>query len=307
MSSTVIFARDNVRAEVIAGEGALLSNLEIDGQRVLAETPWANTVSSSSTPAPDEKSWVSRWRGGWQLCAPNTGSADAETNRAAFHGAASQANWTIVEQTDTTLKLSWMDPEGEIELVREWSFNEDCSVSVHTTATNKSKAKRPVGFAEHLILGSRFLQPVQRGSIAKLTLCPASKILDLDYSGAPTGLMIESAAIKDFTELSASQPAKVFVVSGSKTNSISVQVDDWVARVEWQGLDHALVWQEFGTSAEAPWNSEVFALGIEPTNVPHGLGANEHDGPFLLVGEAITWNTSVQFFRKADDSDDSAT
>jgi hypothetical protein len=193
-----------------------------------------------------------------------------------------------------------MGPEGEIELVREWSFDKDSSVSVQTTATNKSKAKKPVGFAEHLILGSRFLQPVQRGSVAKVTLCPASKILDLDYSGAPTGLIIESAAIKDFTELTASQPAKVFVVSGSKTKSISVQVDDWVARVEWQGLEHALVWQEFGTSTEAPWNSEVFALGIEPTNVPHGLGANIEVGPFLLPGETITWNTSVQFFRKAD-------
>lgn len=298
MSSTVIFARDNVRAEIIAGEGAVLSNLEIDGQSVLAKTPW--TVLPASTPAPDERSWVSRWRGGWQLCAPNTGSAEAETERAAFHGAASQANWKIVEQTDKTLKLSWMGPEGEIELVREWSFNGDSSVSVQTTATNKSNDKKPVGFAEHLILGSRFLQPVQRGSVAKLTLCPASKILDLDYSGAPTGLIIESAAIKDFTELTASQPAKVFVVSGSKTKSISVQVDDWVARVEWQGLEHALVWQEFGTSTEAPWNSEVFALGIEPTNVPHGLGANIEVGPFLLPGETITWNTSVQFIRKAD-------
>jgi galactose mutarotase-like enzyme len=298
MSSTVTFARDNVRAEIIAGEGAVLSNLEIDGQSVLAKTPW--TVSPATTPAPDEKSWVSRWRGGWQLCAPNTGSADAVTERAAFHGAASQANWNIVEQTDKTLKLSWMDAEGEIELVREWSFNGDSSVSVQTTATNKSIAKKPVGFAEHLILGSRFLQPVQQGSVAKLTLCPASKILDLDYSGAPTGLIIEPAAIKDFTELTASQPAKVFVVSGSKTNSISVQVDDWVARVEWQGFEHALVWQEFGTSAEAPWSSEVFALGIEPTNVPHGLGANIEVGPFLLPGETITWSTSVQFFRKED-------
>ena len=301
MSSTVAFARDDVRAEIIACEGAVLSNLEIDGKRVLAETPWANKVSSSSTPAPDEKSWVSRWRGGWQLCAPNTGSADAATERAAFHGAASQADWNIVEQTDTTLKLSWMDAEGEIELVRELSFEKNSSVSVQTTATNKSSVKKPVGFAEHLILGSSFLQPVQRGSIAKLTLCPASKILDLDYSGAPTSLIIESAATnKDFTELSASQPAKVFVVSGSKTNSISVQVDDWVAKVEWQGFEHALVWQEFGTSAEAPWNSEVFALGIEPTNVPHGLGANEQEGPFLLPSETITWNTSIQFFRKAD-------
>lgn len=306
MNSTVTFARGDERAEVIVDEGAVLSRFQINGQNFLAKTPW--TVSPCNTPAPDEKCWVSRWRGGWQLCAPNTGSADAETERAAFHGAASQANWNIVEQTETTLTLSWMDAEGEIELVREWSFNGDSSVSVQTTATNKSIGKKPVGFAEHLILGSRFLQPVQQGSVAKLTLCPESKILDLDYSGAPTSLVFESAATnKDFTELSASQPAKVFVVSGSKVKSISVQVADWVAKVDWQGLDHALVWQEFGTSTEAPWNSEVFALGIEPTNVPHGLGANENEGPFLLPGEAITWNTSVQFFRKADDSDDSAT
>lgn len=305
MNSTVTFARGDVRAEIIAGEGAVLSSLEIDGQSVLAKTPWS--VFPSVAPARDEHSWVSRWRGGWQLCAPNTGLADAATERATFHGAASQADWNIVEQTDTTLKLSWIDDAGEIELVREWSFDKDSSVSVQTTATNKSKDKKPVGFAEHLILGSHFLQPVREGSVAKLTLCPASKIFDLDYSGAPTSLTIDSAATnRDFTELSAGQPAKVFVVSGSKTNSILVQVDDWVAKVEWQGLEHALVWQEFGTSAEAPWNSQVFALGIEPTNVAHGLGANEQDGPFLLPGETIAWSTSVQFYRKADDSDDSA-
>jgi hypothetical protein len=98
------------------------------------------------------------------------------------------------------------------------------------------------------------------------------------------------------------QPAKVFALAHPQEKTISIEVGEWVARVEWEGLDHALIWQEFGTSTESPWNGEVFALGIEPTNVPHGLGANDSDGPFLSPGQTITWKTSLQFFRKVDDS-----
>lgn len=307
MTSTVVLVCGKLRAEIIAREGAVLSSLEFEGHSFLAETPWAESITPALGVALDEKSWVSKWRGGWQLCAPNTGLALEDSGAGAFHGGASQAEWHIVEQSDASLKLSWLDAEGEIELVRQWTLGADSVVIAETFATNKSSDRKPIGFAEHLIFGSDFLKPVQQGSVAKLTLCPASKILDLHYSGAPTSLVIESAATnKDFTQLSASQPAKVFAVSGSKTNSISVQVDDWVAQVEWQGLEHAMVWQEFGTSAEAPWNSEVFALGIEPTNVPHGLGANQQSGPFLLPNETVSWKTSVRFFRKADDSDDPA-
>jgi galactose mutarotase-like enzyme len=303
MMTSVTLAVADSQFEIIPQEGAVLAQIQSRQNKFLAETPWAHTVSPSIKPAADEPSWVKNWRGGWQLCAPNTGSFADGTPDAAFHGAASQANWRITEQTSNSLSLNWTDEAGAIELTRRWSFSENGIVTAETSATNHSSELRAVGFAEHLILGSDFLQPVQHGSAVNLNFCPAATIVDLDYSGAPTKSAGQGlTAASHFTRLTAQQPAKVFALAHPESKVISIEVGDLVARVEWQGLEHALVWQEFGTSKESPWNGQVFALGIEPTNVAHGLGANEEDGPFLSPGETISWRTSLQFFRKVDDS-----
>ena len=302
MTSVTLAVADS-QFEIIPQEGAVLAQIQSRQYKFLAETPWAHTVSPSIKPAADEPSWVKNWRGGWQLCAPNTGSFADGTPDAAFHGAASQANWRITEQTPNSLSLKWIDDSDAIELTRRWSFSETGIVTAETSATNHSSEIRAVGFAEHLILGSDFLQPVQHGSTVNLSFCPAATIVDLDYSGAPIKTAGQGLPARaDFARLNAQQPAKVFALANPESKIISIEVGDWVARVEWQGLEHALVWQEFGTSKESPWNGQVFALGIEPTNVAHGLGANEKDGPFLSPGETISWRTSLQFFRKVDDS-----
>jgi hypothetical protein len=303
MTTSVTLAVADSQFEIIPQEGGVLAQIQTGQNKFLAETPWAHSVSPSIKPAADEPTWVKNWRGGWQLCAPNTGSAAASTGDAAFHGAASQANWSITEQTPNSLSLNWVDEAGALELTRRWSISETAKVTAETSATNHSSDLRAVGFAEHLILGSDFLKPLESGSEVKLNFCQAATIVDLDYSGAPTKSAGQGSPVtSDFTRLTAQQPAKVFALANVESKVISIEVGDWVASVEWQGLAHALVWQEFGTSKESPWNGQVFALGIEPTNVAHGLGANETDGPFLSPGETISWSTSLQFFRKVDDS-----
>lgn len=308
MTPSVAFGLGNVLAEVITEEGGVLSKLNVGGLSRLAQTPWSQNVSPSLSPAPDEQTWVNNWRGGWQLCAPNSGIPQEGSRDPAFHGAASQANWEIEEQTDTGLKLSWKDPAGEIELIREWALGADGDISAETSATNHSDEDRSVGFAEHLILGTDFLEPVKNGSVARLRLCPSSKIMELDYTGAPLGKPpVPIDASTQFTQLSREQSARVFAVCNPKKKTISVEVGAKVAVVTWQGLDHALIWQEFGTSKETPWNGEVFALGIEPTNVPHGLGASDTSGPFLLAGQTMSWKTSLRFHDRNGELDDPAT
>lgn len=301
MTTSVILRAGDSRLEIIPQEGAVLAKFETLQQQVLAQTPWAQNVVPSLQPAADELSWVKNWRGGWQLCAPNTGSAASGTTNAAFHGAASQAEWSVTDQTSNSLTLSWSDVSGYVEMSRRWSISENGIVSAETSATNNSAKKRPAGFAEHLIFGCDFLEPVKHGWAADLEFCSAATIVELDYSGAPLELQPQKSQTRsDFTHLTSVQPAKVFAIANSQNKVISVEIQDWVARVEWQGLAHAMVWQEFGTSEDDPWNGQVFALGIEPTNVAHGLGANEIDGPFLLPGETISWKTSMHFFRKVD-------
>jgi hypothetical protein len=302
MAKAVTLLVGDAQLEIIPQEGAVLADFQIGGMSFLAQTPWAETVQPSNVPAADERGWVENWRGGWQLCAPNTGSATEQSAEPAFHGAASQATWQITEVNPNSLTLKWIDSRGEIELSRRWSVSAGV-VSAETSATNHSSHRKAVGFAEHLILGSGFLQPLKHGAVAELTFCPASTIVELDYSGAPldsTGQHYVPAL--EFSRLSIAQPAKVFALAKPKNKSISVEVAGWVAKIDWHGLDHALIWQEFATSTDAPWNSQVYALGIEPTNVAHGLGANDSVGPFLEAGETVSWTTSLQFSRKVDDS-----
>jgi len=302
MATSVTLLVGDSQLEIIPQEGAVLADFQINGMSFLAQTPWSATVQPSPLPAADERAWVEKWRGGWQLCAPNTGSATEQSAEPAFHGAASQANWAITEVNPDSLTLNWSDSRGEIELSRRWSVSAGV-VKAETTATNHSANRKAVGFAEHLILGSDFLQPLRHGAAANLSYCPAATIVELDYSGAPLeGKGQPSVPAVEFSQLSVAQPAKVFALASPKNKSISVEVAGWVARIDWEGLDHALVWQEFATSTEAPWNSQVYALGIEPTNVAHGLGANDSVGPFLAAGETISWTTSLQFFRKVDES-----
>ena len=308
MAASVLLSLEASRAEILPHEGGVLARFLMQGHSLLANTPWADSIRRSPTIAPDEKTWVEQWRGGWHLCAPNTGSAGQGSASPAFHGAASQADWRVVASSETALELNWLDSKGEIELTRRWKLDEDGVVSTETSATNHSTEVRAVGFAEHLILGSDFLDSVKNGSTVFLDICPKASIVELDYSGAPTGKRASVPTCDpQFVELSIEQPAKVFAIADPERKSVTVQLEDWVAKVEWDGLDHALVWQEFGTSKEHPWNGQVFALGIEPTNVAHGLGANDLEGPFLQPGQTISWKTSLQITRKASGSNDRTT
>jgi len=308
MTPPVILTSGESRAEIMPTEGGVAVNFWHRGISVLAKTPWSESVVESHTAATDENSWVRQWRGGWQVCAPNTGSSISTDGTRAFHGAASQSEWEVVSSDEMSLKLRWQDSAGALELRREWSIDENGGLSAETSATNFSHEAKFVGFAEHLILGTQFLEPIGEGSIASLDMCPKSSIVELDYSGAPTGKVFEANSERsEFSKLSARQQAKVFALVNLERKSITIQVEDWIAKVDWEGLEHALVWQEFGTSKDDPWNGEVFALGIEPTNVAHGLGANALDGPFLPAGQTISWRTSLTVTRKQSRSHDSTT
>lgn len=276
--------------------GGVLSSLKSGGFSFLAVTPWRGDVSFNRDPAPDEDIWVSRWIGGWQLCAPNTGLGGLSDSVPAFHGAASQDIWQVAEQTDSSLKLLWQSPDGTFAISRTWLLEAEQGVRVDTTMVNRASKSVHVGVAEHLILGTDFLLPITSGLQGQLEFSQDAEIVELDYSGAPAKAPTNSQELRNESELlSIEKPATVFGLSKPSLKSISVSVGPWRAQIGWDGLDHALIWKEFGYSQEAPWNGQVFALGIEPTNIPHGLGASETSGPFLESQSTLDWHTSLSF------------
>ena len=160
----------DLAAELNAQQGGVLTSFKKSGFELLSKTPWADTVGSWDTPAKDEPTWVSRWRGGWQLCAPSTGEADPRSLEPAFHGAASQASWKVVSSDSLSATLEWHDAQGVFSITRRWVLEPPNRVRVETAMKNLSRESQRYGVAEHLILGSDFLEPCRRGLAAELDL-----------------------------------------------------------------------------------------------------------------------------------------
>ena len=301
INDSISLALGPLAAEVLPRRGGVLSSLLFRGNTLLTTTNWSDNIPPYDSYAADEATWVERWSGGWQLCAPNIGFGDLNSSTAAFHGAASQDVWKVTDQSNSFVELFWESQDRRLNIVRRWQLTNFQAVRVDTELTNLSGDSVAVAVAEHLILGSDFLQPLTSHQLGTLEYCSEAGIGELDYTGAPLGQVTnENKSDLRWSELSQARPATVFAITHPSKKSVSASIAGWRAQVDWEGLDHALIWQEFGYSQEAPWHGQVFALGIEPTNVPHGLGANAQEGPFLPAGQSMRWSTTLSFEERAE-------
>jgi hypothetical protein len=93
MATSVTLLVGDSQLEIIPQEGAVLAKFQSHGEQFLAQTPWAEAVVTSAAPAPDEPRWVENWRGGWQLCAPNTGLPGANDSDGPFLSPGQTITW----------------------------------------------------------------------------------------------------------------------------------------------------------------------------------------------------------------------
>ena len=290
-------AREGVEAVVLASEGGVLAELRVAGREVLATTPWGrDRAHPSSPPAATEADWVDRWRGGWQLCFPSAGESDpASPWPQGFHGVASQAPWRVVADLPDSVTLEWSDKHS-LSATRTWRLTAG-GVRVETVAHNAGTSSRPLVIAEHLILGGDVLAPIVRDDAA-LTITPpaGTGLAPLDYEGRPDGerLPWPGAAADGWSHVDRQTPARVGALVGVDPPTVRVEGPHVTATVTWQGLAHALVWEELARSAEPPWSNAVVALGIEPTSAPHGRGSAIADGTVWLdPGRSLTWSAEL--------------
>jgi len=297
-SEQIVLQSGQLSATLLPAEGAVCSELLFSNLSLLAKTPWAQTVIPAGIAA-DEKKWVESWRGGWQLCAPNVAAADSTPAGPAFHGAASQAPWEIISRSESSAVAHWQSPSG-IEISRRFEAGSG-HLDVSSELTNHGN-RQPIGIAEHLILGSDFLKSVLDNQPILLDY-QAANIIELDYTAKPTGRVFAKAdTATDYTVLTSRQEARVFSASQFSKNLLLATCGDLEITISWDGLDYLLIWQEFQYSAEAPWNNQVLALGIEPSNIPHGEGSITDSDPKINQGEKLTWRVrlSVSHSRKGD-------
>lgn len=268
----------------------MLSAFSWCGVAVLASTPWADRIGPGSAAA-DEKSWLERWRGGWQLCAPSAGQASAASPF--FHGEASQTGWQVVSAERTSVRLAWVSADGGVRIRRTWRLQDHSTVEAVTRLENTGPTARPVIVAEHLILGGDLLEPSRADGALTLTLPSTAEPVPLDYSGRPTRSGAENWR-HEWSRIDRTAPGRVIGIRHPSPPEIAVSGPDWTATVRWTGLPNALLWQELGATAEPPWNSAVVALGIEPTTTPHGAGLDGGEALELAPGGSVAWTTSLR-------------
>lgn len=291
-SSGLLIELGRSSAVVRPAEGGVLERFSWRGRDVLARTPWADDIAPSIEPAQDERSWVERWRGGWQLCAPTAGQPSP--GRAPFfHGEASQSPWVVLEHDRRSVTLRWQSRDGELSIHRRWRLIDEDVIEVDSRLENRTSGPRSVIIAEHLILGGHLLAPVLTGGSVSMTLPEAAEPVALEYDGLPSRSAPDADWRTRWTVMNRRGPARVIGLLRPHPLRIEVRGGDCSATISWEGLQHALIWQEPAVSPDEPWSSSVLALGIEPTTTPHGAGLDGGGALLVPAGSTVRWSARL--------------
>jgi len=296
--ATLTLERGGLLARLRPAEGAVLDELGLDGVSVLARTPWAEDVTPAGhATLADEASWVARWRGGWQLCAPSSGQPSPAAP--SFHGEASLAPWRVEPVAPDHARGWWTSRDGGLAIERSWRLTGSGTIEVASRLRNTTPESVPVIVAEHLILGGDLLTAALDGDGARLEL-PRADLLALSYSGEPdpTAPPVDPARL---TTLDRTTPPLVTGIADPDRRAVTVVTPSLRAEVTWRGLRHALLWTELAASREEPWGGRVVALGIEPTTTPHGGGLGVPGAHRLDAGATLAWSVGLRLAH-ADDT-----
>jgi hypothetical protein len=285
--AVVTLGVSELRAIVDARHGAEIAELNVSGRQVLSRTPWER---QPAVPAAEESEWVGAWSGGWQILFPNAGNAGGADGRwHPFHGASSQAPWTLQTRGPAAATLYWSNDGWELE--RRVILSEH-AIRVETEAINNTTRARPAVAVEHLTFGDDLLAagPVY-------LQCGPCNLQFLDATGAPTGTPQRwpaGADADDWSLIPARSPASRFgCLADLDDTSLGIRLADLQLRVTWDPtLPYLWYWLELDATAQAPWNSSTKALGLEPASYPHGLGLTRacQDGTARVIGAGETWS-----------------
>jgi hypothetical protein len=228
----------------------------------------------------DEDAWTDRYRGGWQLAAPNAGNASWVAGvEHGFHGGVSTVPWTIAARSSDSVDLAL--EHGPLRFERRLAIR-DGALRAETRIASLA-GPRPVIVVEHVACGASVLSPA-----FDLEVSPG-RAFELDEragpatppAAAPTfpGVLLCDGGLEDASSWPIERPrARMFVVSHVAQGLAEVRNSSTGEglRLRWDEsvLPHLWVWHE-ARVAGGRWRGAAELLGIEPAMVPHGLGLAE--------------------------------
>jgi galactose mutarotase-like enzyme len=299
----LVLGSDDVLARVDPQHGAEVLDL-VDlrsGRQLLGRPPFG-----AELPRPgdlDEGPWTAAWRGGWQGCLPNAGTAcDVNGTRHGFHGRASNDPWEVEEAEATRCLVRWeghgLRAERRIE-----AAGGGLGIATRVTALGDDT---PIVALEHLALGLELIEPG-----VELTL-PAGRASELDGQLGPPlppedapewpeiALAGGGSERGDRFDLRETR-ARVYLVRDVPEGRARVrnQGRDQAVEITWSAgvLPHLLVWHEARGSGGV-WRNATELLCIEPCSVPHLLGLEtaleSGQARRLAEGEELSWTMTVR-------------
>jgi hypothetical protein len=252
-------------------------------EELLLRTPWADraedVIAGRQTPFSLDPvaHWMEHYRGGWQMITPNAGDPRKIHGAAVgFHGEAAISQWTIVESTLESVRISLdlISIPVRVERVISLANNE---ISITDQITNLSGVDLEFDYSSHPAFGGSLLdgEVSIETSATKFTLDEESESVHgasgsthqwpliksengktLDVSKLPT----HGSNLWVFGWLSEFDGPKWYRISNKEKN-LSFEM-----RWESEYLDFAWFWLEFNSSQGFPWFGRVRTFAIEPSS-----------------------------------------
>jgi galactose mutarotase-like enzyme len=275
----ITLASDDLSVEVCPMLGAEIRGIrhrECD-ENLLMKTPWAGSTSSSCTcNEVSEAHFVSHYVGGWQLMLPNMGfPSSADADKMGYHGEAWTRSWEILEQTDSSLILRTVLTTRPIEIMRLVYVSGDQLV-VTDTVTNRSSDEIEFIWGHHpafshtlfdstseVFIAAKKIE-VQGNSLSESEPLELPDFIELDERG----LCLQGFTSTPYSFLAYLSDFDIpYARITNSTHDLTMELG-WNSEL----FPHAWLWIENEKIADAPWNSQVRTLAIEPTSTIPNLG-----------------------------------
>ena len=313
MTAAVVLDNGVLRVAVTPFVGGTITAIEHKalGLSVLGRTPWDPLdVPLDSLAAPDERTWLTRYGGGWPLLFPNGGDACTFAGAVhGFHGEASVGPW-VAEAGASTLRLTRRFYTVPVSMRREVTLEGDLVV-IRESAQADGERPVTVMWGHHPTFGSDLLDgdfeiqsgarsirvdqgydppanPLRPGASGPWPIVPG-KAGPIDLRHAPRGTVAAMAYMLDFTDAWASIR----------------RLDDAVAvALSWDAsvFPYAWLWYELGGTPDPPWFARGRLIGLEPNTTCFGGGLAEAQlrGDRLLIlqpGVAVAATVRLHVFK----------
>lgn len=270
--------------------GGAISALRHEGANVLWTPPRHTRDLKAQAPAgfesQSEISWMESSLGGWEVLAPNAGSAcTVGSSYLPFHGHAGRSKWQVDAVARSSATLSCAMPTTGFRSSRQVQLVGNGRCEVRESLSYEGPGEHPAIWGSHLAFGDEFvdgpLRFEQNGTVV------GGQLDGEDRLSALTARIAEGTLTGPSTGLVYLHFRDVFpmVALINRTSGVRVTVS-WNPVV----FPFAWIWVELHGTTGWPWFGSASALGVEPMS----------SWPAVGLSEAIFRGAPVQHFRAGE-------